>query len=58
MIVTLEKAKKKDCPFCFAASKVEDIGCEANGCMAWRWWNNDHKYGYCGLAGRPQDRVS
>ena len=38
---------------------TEEHGCEAAGCMAWRWHDKpgrraeEERRGYCGLAGRP-----
>ena len=35
----------------FCCCKPKQNNCLGNGCMAWRWW--DEERGYCGLAGRP-----
>ena len=66
MIVTVEEAEKKECPFtmvnCFPGAP--DWKCQAGACMAWRWATTaggrtaggrvvDYTRGYCGLAGKP-----
>jgi hypothetical protein len=31
--------------------------CDAGRCMHWRWGDNKQRYGYCGLAGKPDTDV-
>ena len=67
MLTTQEKAHSMICPVrslqgssfgggVTASATVVDMMCAGSRCMAWRW--DDDVYGYCGLAGIPQDAGS
>ena len=51
----VEEAKEKICPYAMTACFMGagDALCEADQCMAWRWFDTEVKSeGYCGLAGK------
>ena len=48
MIVTPDEAQGKSC-------ENQKDRCGAAGCMKWRWADNNHTIGYCGLAGKPRE---
>ena len=51
----VEEAKEKICPYAMTACFMGagDALCEADECMAWRWFDTEIKNdGYCGLAGK------
>ena len=53
--MTVDEAREKICPYAMTACFMGagDALCEADQCMAWRWFNPAIKNdGYCGLAGK------
>ena len=51
----VEEARGKYCPLNIIADALgagENIECDADRCMFWRWKDKEQNDGCCGLAGR------
>ena len=47
MRFTSDEAKDVRCPL-----RVDGLYCIGKACAAWRWAEDEHVTGYCGMAGR------
>jgi hypothetical protein len=63
MMLSEKEAGHKWCPQMLAVYFVADTphdyldkatSCQGSACMAWRWEDNRHERGFCGIGGKPE----